>query len=175
MTTQPWEPGQDDPDRADDIHELLAALPVGLRTAGAALLELPAEQVIGVYRDPPGSHYVDGLAAGAAFVHLVCGRMTPQKVMDLLTEQRLVRPGLVEAGNPNREDPAMPVATPTVTYYAVVGRNLYRPDEPCDREGCRAPAEFEVGTAVVGALVSDVLGLTCVEHLGEAVRRACDS
>ena len=84
----------DDPDRADDVHEVLAALSPARRAAGAALLELPAEHVIALYRDSPGGDVIEGLTAGAAFVHLATAAITPEKVLDLLHAQRLVRPGL---------------------------------------------------------------------------------
>ena len=62
-----------------------------------------------------------------------------------------------------------PISTP---WYAVVGTTAVA--APCDEDGCRAPAEFEVGVAESGALVSDVLAHTCGEHLGGAVRLACE-
>lgn len=62
----------------------------------------------------------------------------------------------------------------TVMYHAAVFASTHRPDDRCGRDECRAPAEFAVGCAdFSGALVADVLGHTCAEHLAAAVRVAC--
>ena len=66
-------------------------------------------------------------------------------------------------------------AAQTITYYAVVNMNTHNADYRCDRDECRAPAEFEVGCADSGGgLVADVLAYACVEHLGAQVRHACE-
>lgn len=85
----PWEPGQADPDTADDVHELLAAIPAHQRPAAAALLDLPDD-----YPVPLPGHSLVEVPAGRLFVMMCSGRLPTDQVWRYLRAHRLVRPGL---------------------------------------------------------------------------------
>ena len=89
FTAQPWEPGADDLDRADDVHELLAALTVHQRAPAAGLLDLPDDYPVPF----PGCSAAE-VPAGRLFVMLASGKLPADQVWQYLRAHRLVRPGL---------------------------------------------------------------------------------
>ena len=75
-----------DLDRADDAHELLAAVPAHQRAAAAALLDLGDHPV------PLPGHSIVSLPAARVLTLLIDGRLHADQVSQYLRPHRLVRP-----------------------------------------------------------------------------------
>lgn len=89
MSAAPWEPDQADPDTADDVHELLDALPEHQRTAAAMLLDLPDDYPIPL-AGRPDQH----IPAGRLFVAICTEQITPERVWRHLLTLGMTRPGI---------------------------------------------------------------------------------
>lgn len=87
-----------DPDRADDINEALAELRPELRTAMAALYDIPSGVPVAIISD--GGEEIGAIWPLHLGQALLTGRITADTVLDLLTRRGLVSPTVQVAEEP---------------------------------------------------------------------------